>query len=338
MHKEVSTHISVIIPVYKTEKKNFKQCLESLHCQTARETEFIIVFDGKNAELQSFSEEFKKIDNRFKVYIQPHEGVSSTRNFGITHANGMYIAFVDADDSLYSKDALASAIKLIEKEYSDIYLFNWNQCNLIEKKLWDQNKKILSNDEREFCLKQLICIQHKAFSGAPWAKLFKKKFLLENKIFFNKKCIIGQDRVFNYKAFSNTQKISYYNLHFYNYVVNESSATQRFRLGYLPTILNYIEELSILSNGKYSSLIGREVLTHFYISWEKDYMSIQNKKKFFFRMKELASVVKSDRFQVLIKNIDTNNCSRIVKIEAKLLQHKATFWIYIHGLKKLFFS
>ena len=335
MNKELSPYASVIVPVYKTPLDYFKQCLNSLHNQTLQEAEFIIVFDGKNAELHSFCEEYKKRDKRFKIYVQPHEGVSATRNYGIMQANGMYIAFVDADDSLYSNDILASTIQYIEEELSDILLFNWSQNKLSKKNLWEEDKKELSNEEREFCLKQFICIQNESFNGAPWAKLFKRTFLLKNNIFFSEKCVIGQDRVFNYKAFSLTKKISYHNLCFYNYNVNEYSTTQRFRPGYLSTILNYIEELSILSNGKYPYLIGKEALLHFYKSWERDYMNFQNKKKFFYRMKELTNIVKSDRFQTLIKKTDTTNYSVLVKIESKLLQHKISIWIYPHGLKRL---
>ena len=65
-------------------------------------------------------------------------------------------------------------------------------------------------------------------------------------------------------------------------------------------------------------------------------MNPQNKKNFFSRMKRLAQDARSKRFQLLIKDADTKGCSLLFKIETFLLRHKITFWIYIHGLKRLF--
>ena len=64
-------------------------------------------------------------------------------------------------------------------------------------------------------------------------------------------------------------------------------------------------------------------------------MNSKNNKHFFCRMKELISVAKSDRFQALVKDVDTKNSPFLVKLETMLLRHKIIFWIYIHGLKKL---
>ncbi len=338
MNNELSPYVSVIVPIYKTQPDYLKQCLNTLHTQTLIEAEFIIIFDGKDVELQSCCESYKRKDSRYKIYIQPHMGVSSTRNYGIKQAKGEYITFVDADDTLFSRKTLNNAYQKAKELESDIVIFSWSLGEHCEKKLWKFNKSELSNVERDFCLKQLLSIQKDSFVGAPWAKLFKRDFLLSNNIFFDEKYTIGQDRIFNYKAFSLATRISYCNLCFYNYNVNENSATQRFRPGYLPTILNYIEELSKLSNNKNPSLIGREAIIHFYISWDKDYMSPLNKKPYLCRMKELVNTVNSDRFQFLIKSVDVTNNSILFKIETMFLRHKITFWIYLHGFKKLFFQ
>ena len=331
-----SPQISVIVPVYKTPLNYFKECLDSLYNQTLQDAEFILVFDGENKDLFSISNTYKEKDDRFKIFIQPHLGVSATRNFGIKQAKGEYITFVDADDLLYSKNTLETSYQKAQLFNNDIILFDWCIGENTVKKMWNKDTTTTSIKDRDYYLTQCIHIQNPAFSGAPWAKFFKRNFILKNNIFFSDKCTIGQDRVFNYKAISSTNKISYISLILYKYIINKESATQRFRPNYLLIGLNYVDELANLSKGKFSSTIGREALTLFYQSWDRDYMNPQNKKNFFSRMNRLAQDARSKRFQLLIKDANTKGCSLLFKIETFLLRHKITFWIYIHGLKRLF--
>lgn len=326
--------ISVIVPVYKVPLEYLRACLDSLVAQTMQECEFIVVSDGAPDEECSVCEEYATKDSRFKFFKREHAGVSATRNYGIDQAQGEYITFVDADDSLYSNTSLEEGHNHQLNYKSDIIYFNWFS-NANEKILWAQAKESLTDEEKNFCLKQNIHINNAAFSGAPWAKLFNRIFLTKNKIRFKKKCIIGEDRVFNYEACAIAKKVSYGNMIFYKYEINEESAIHQFRPNFLPIVLNYIEELDIISKGKYSPIIAKETLAMFYLSWERCYMNSENKINFFLRMRQLIHVVNSKRFQLLIKNADTDGLSVLAKFECFLLQHKITFWIYLHGLKRL---
>ncbi len=330
-----STQISVIVPIYKTPLNYFKECMESLYNQTLRDAEFILVFDGENKELLSICETYRKRDSRFKIFIQPHLGVSSTRNFGIKQANGEFLTFVDADDSLYRKDSLENCFSATIENDSDIFIFDWASNSQPVKNIWPHSIKYLSKSEIEFCLQQTIYTYNSNFPGAPWAKFFRRKFITANKIQYKERCIIGQDRVFNYEAFSIAQRVSYSQITLYRYTTNVESATQQFRPNYLSIILNYIEELYFLAKDKYPSLIGNITITMFYYSWDKCYMNTQNKCDFFSRMFNLTKITKTDNFQMLIRQVNIPNISLLVKLEIFLLQHQITFWIYVHGLKKL---
>lgn len=328
----MSTQISVIVPVYKTPLNHLTKCLKSLLHQTLQNAEFIIIFDGENDLQYSCCETYKQKDFRFKMFKQPHLGVSAARNFGINLAKGKYITFVDADDTLYSSTILEMSCTYHQSNNSDITIFSWTSNNQIKNSIWQENKKELSSEEIEYCLKQNIHIQDHSFSGAPWAKIFTRDFLAFNRIYFNTNCLIGQDRVFNYETISKAKKISYCNTIFYNYKINKDSATQRYRPDFLPIVLNYVEELNKLAPPKYASLIGRETLDLFYLSWNRCYMNPNNKNSFFKRMKELTTIVCSEKFLSLIKYVDSSNTSLLFKIEQNMLQHKFTFWIYFHGL------
>lgn len=330
--------VSIIVPVYKSPLDYFKQCLTSLSEQTLNEAEFLIIFDGQNDNLYSIALQYQKKDSRFILSIQPHQGVSKTRNYGIQTARGTYITFVDSDDTLYSPKSLEDAYLYIHSINSDIFLFNWLSTNKTTYSIWPNKKRVLSKPELEYCLQQTIHPIKVDIPGAPWAKFFRRNFLKSNNISFKENCIIGQDRVFNYTAFSLAKKVSYSNDILYRYTLNQESATQRFRPNYLPIALTYIEELNTLSKSKYAPLIGRATLMILYSSWEKCYMNAQNNRSFFSRIHDVIKIIKSERFQFLIKTINTEGLTLIPKIEGFFLQHKIVFWIYLHGLKKLLFN
>ena len=329
--------MSVVVPIGRTQEKLFINCLNSLTNQSLSNVEFVLVFDGDNTELETICKGYQNTDRRFVVYKQPHLGVSAARNYGISKSNGEYVAFVDADDTLFSEKTLELSYLKTKTLNGEIVLFDWSLGDSLEKKLWNSDKKLLTVEDKYFCLNQLIHTTHPSFASAPWAKLYHREFLTRNNIVFDESCVIGEDRVFNFIAFLSAQKISYAGITFYKYVVNDNSSMRRFRPGFFPLALNYIERLCHLSNGMSLPLIGRETIMLFYLSWKLDYMNPQNTKPFFLRMKEMIDEVKSSRFQMLIKEIDKKNLSTAMKIETLLLQHKITFWLYIHGLKRLFF-
>ena len=107
--------ISVIVPVYNTPSEYLRECFDSLTVQILPECEFIIVLDGSPDAAISICEEYAGKDSRFKIFNQPHSGVSAARNFGIDHAQGKYIAFVDGDDFLLGAKALENVKNALDK-------------------------------------------------------------------------------------------------------------------------------------------------------------------------------------------------------------------------------
>lgn len=89
--------ISVIIPVYNTEKY-IGRCLDSVIGNTYKNLEIICVNDGSNDGSLSVLKEYEEKDKRIKIISQKNSGVSAARNAGLDAANGSYIAFIDSDD------------------------------------------------------------------------------------------------------------------------------------------------------------------------------------------------------------------------------------------------
>lgn len=92
----ISGLVSVVIPCYNAEK-TLAKTVESVRQQSYPQWEMIIVNDGSTDNSAQLAEMLAKSGN-IRVIHTPNGGVSSARNTGVEHANGEYIAFLDADD------------------------------------------------------------------------------------------------------------------------------------------------------------------------------------------------------------------------------------------------
>ncbi len=89
--------ISVILPAYNV-SKYLPKCLDSLLAQSFTDWQAIVVDDGSSDDSLPTAQRYAECDSRIKVLVQKHAGQSAARNFGLQHATGEFVAFVDADD------------------------------------------------------------------------------------------------------------------------------------------------------------------------------------------------------------------------------------------------
>lgn len=110
--------ISVIIPVYNTEKY-LAECLDSVLNQTFTDWEAICIDDGSTDNSLEILKEYAKKDKRIKILTQKNQGLSATRNRGIKIATGKYISFIDSDDKI-DKNFYSVLFESAEKYNADI--------------------------------------------------------------------------------------------------------------------------------------------------------------------------------------------------------------------------
>lgn len=96
---EYAPIISIIVPIYKTEK-HLPDCIESILSQTFTDFELILVNDGSPDKSGFICDQYAERDRRIKVIHKSHAGASSARNEGLRAALGLYIGWVDSDDQI----------------------------------------------------------------------------------------------------------------------------------------------------------------------------------------------------------------------------------------------
>lgn len=113
--------ISVIIPVYNTEKY-LRRCFDSVINQTYPNMEMVVINDGSKDNSEKIINEYRnEYPEIISYYSKENTGVADTRNFGIEKAKGDYIMFLDSDD--YIDEALFNHLEIYVNQNIDLIKF-----------------------------------------------------------------------------------------------------------------------------------------------------------------------------------------------------------------------
>ena len=91
--------LSIIIPCFN-QAIYLHDCLDSILQQSFSDWEAIVVNDGSSDDTNNIANAYCQKDSRIKLIEKQNGGLSSARNFGIQHATGDWLLFLDADDML----------------------------------------------------------------------------------------------------------------------------------------------------------------------------------------------------------------------------------------------
>lgn len=339
MSTELSPKVSVIVPIYKTPLNYFKECIKSLYNQSMREAEFILIFDGENKELLSVCEAYKEKDSRFKIFIQPHLGVSATRNYGITHAKGEYITFVDADDWI-EKNCCQATYDFAKQNNSDIALFDYKPVagqNETKKYARSPISKF-SSDEIQTLQEQTIALTDPKYVAAvsTWGKIIKNETIRSNDISFSINLHIAVDRPFMFKVYLCAKNISYIHEDFYNYNKVKDSISNKKYYNKSIDLLNYLIEIQNISN-KFPQQIGKQSFILLEDAWNSFYFNKKDNQSYLRDINYLCGITRSQSFQNLISQAALKDFHFIKKLELFLIKHKITLLFWIRAFKRTLF-
>lgn len=176
-----SPRFSIIVPIYNVEKY-LKECLDSVVGQTFPDFECIMVNDGSTDGSENIAQQYVEVDRRFTLYHQRNQGQSVARNRAIKECIGEYIVFLDSDDFL-KKNALEQLAKIVGGDTPDIVInstiayYEENKTEIPRilnvSHVWSSNAELLS-----------ALSDDKAFMAAPWSIVIRRKYLLDNQLFF----------------------------------------------------------------------------------------------------------------------------------------------------------
>lgn len=231
----MSPLISIIIPVYNAEK-TIAKCLTSILNQTFTNYEILLMNDGSTDGSLQVLREYEALYPFIRVIDKPNEGVAKTRNQAIILAQGEFVMFIDNDDYV-DKDYVETLYNAIKDNNLDIVIGGYRRVTHSGRVIYSE---VLRNLE---WAKYVIL--------SPWAKLYRKSFLIEHQItFFD--YAIGEDVVFNLKAYAKTSRIKTIDYIGYNWLDNKESVSNTSQVG-----LNSSIDLTLVMEEVYNCYQGQ---------------------------------------------------------------------------------
>jgi glycosyltransferase involved in cell wall biosynthesis len=113
--------VSVVIPAYNA-MAYLPETVESVLQQSFTDFELLIINDGSSDHIVQWASQLT--DPRLKLISQQNQGLPGARNTGITHAQGEYIAFLDADD-LWEPTKLEKQLQCFQANPNAGVVYTW---------------------------------------------------------------------------------------------------------------------------------------------------------------------------------------------------------------------
>lgn len=218
---------SIIIPLYNNE--NFiADCIESTMKQTFKNFEVIIINDGSIDKSGDIAEKYALIEDRVKVIHVDNGGVSRARNIGLSIAQGKWITFLDADDSINEK-----TLEIVNEQLIRDY-----ELDLIQVSSTNSVHFIPPSDTNSF-------INEKNVRVNACGNFFRNSLIKQHNIQFCEGIRLGEDQLFTLEYINHCNRCVRLNYIAYNYRIHPNSSVRN------PDVTSLINALNTVRNFKY---------------------------------------------------------------------------------------
>jgi glycosyltransferase involved in cell wall biosynthesis len=217
--------VSVIVPAHNV-ALYVEQCITSILEGSFRNIQVLVIENGSEDDTPKIVDLLAKSDSRMSVFHYPSMGVSTARNIGLQKASGDYVCFVDGDD-LVSVDYIEYLLKSALRDDAEIAVCMREMSFKNEDEI---NRANVHHEENEL---KVVGTAEDAVSSillykisiGCYSKIFKRMFLEQNNILFEKQLYVGEGFNFNVKAFYNANRIvmSTHKVYYYR-ISNPNSA------------------------------------------------------------------------------------------------------------------
>lgn len=160
--------VSIIMPAYNVEKY-IEDAIQSVLAQTYRNFELLIINDGSTDDTERICGKYASSDDRVLLFSTSNKGVSAARNYGLEHASGEYLLFLDSDDYI-SSECLSTLVKIKNETKADVVVSSF--ITVYEKQ--SNIKSISKKKNIKLSGKEFVrnVVGYLSIGAYVWGKLF----------------------------------------------------------------------------------------------------------------------------------------------------------------------
>ncbi len=247
--------ISVIIPAYNC-AQTLCNTIDSILKSGLEDYEIIVVDDGSSDGTAMLCDTLPSSFPMLRVYHQENSGVSSARNRGLREAQGEYVWFFDADDTV-DPESMTRVLEIIRREEPDMLLFGMSFDYYHKGKLYrrDEMSFMQNLTVSHNTLSQVIQKAYESNYLSPcWNKLIRRNILTSNGVFFQEGMILLEDLLFTLDALQVCEKVCFLEDVIYRYRQPEDEGNAARRLKKIPSLVDYMDRFASVPE-KWSSIL-----------------------------------------------------------------------------------
>lgn len=302
---------SIIIPAFNAEK-TIKKTINSI-VTNVNDYEIIVVENGSTDNTAVIVDKLIEKNQRIRM-IRSKKGVSMARNTGIGAATGKWIIFVDADD-------------LINDEFQSLDLFLKNVdnvdciiCNYYKNKgLIRYNCDFTGRILRKEMLFPLVewMMSKPTERMTIWAKVFDRKFLIDNCLTFDTELRLSEDSVFMINCLEKCSSAFVLEIPYYIYCLTNDSTVRGNdpyrKKSYIKALEKaeiIVNDSDIFSNRSYLNYI----VSHINLIAVHDVFCCENKQSWITRKKDIRELLSENNIKKAVKDIKLSDIKDIQKL------------------------
>ena len=237
---------SVIIPCYNCEK-TLGTTVESIRASGLSDYEIVLVDDGSADGTAKLCDTLCARYTEIRCVHQPNAGVSAARNRGIDEAEGEYIWFVDADDTVDS-GTLAAVAAIITAQRPDMLLFGMCFDYYHHGRLY-RSEELVPPFEGTWTLDQLKERFQELYNcnalTTACNKFIRRDILMQSGVRFHEDMILMEDFLFVLELLPHCQNIYSLPEAIYRYRQAEDEKGAYRRLQRIPDLAGYMQSFEV---------------------------------------------------------------------------------------------
>lgn len=222
--------LQILIPQYKETDEIIKPLLDSIEVQQSvdlkKDVGVIIVNDGTDVHLSQ--DLLSRYSFDIEYHLDPHRGVSGTRNAALDRATAEYVMFCDADDMFFN----ACGLYIVFRE--------------MEGKGFDSLVSAFVEESRDPKTKTPVYINRDMDTTFVHGKIHRRQFLIDEKIRWNDKLTIHEDSYFNCLCQRLAKELKYSQTAFYLWKWRDASVCRHDPKYILKTYNNMLDSNTAL--------------------------------------------------------------------------------------------
>ena len=299
--------VSFIIPMYNCEEY-IGACIESILKISIKSYEIIVVDDGSTDSSYEICKKYADKYSFISLIKKENGGVSSARNQGIRMSKGLWVSFVDADDTIVP-DFFDTLMNGTIKENTGVILGKFDYGN---RKDSHSLGKCFEIDKLELIKMTLNKYYNKNlreyYYTSSCGKLYSRQIFIEHNICFPEDVFSSEDFLFNLNVFSKCVNVEARDVVGYRYRNNINSVTHTFNDRTTKNFIRVAELMQEYLNAEdmkckqiYNEYLCR-LLTNVQFSILNDKCHVKNYKDYKTRKQEFEKLLLVDVYAPILKN------------------------------------